>query len=787
VRLVTLLPPDKAESIDRYQLIGEIASGGMASVFLARLDGAGGFKRMVAIKRLHPHLASERDFVEMFLDEARIAAAIHHRNVVPIVEIGNTNAGFYLVMEYIEGATLSRLGRPRALATRPVALPILLRIVLDGLTGLHASHAIVDENGAPLELVHRDCSPQNLLVGLDGCTRLADFGVARARVRIHKTRPGATKGKLLYMAPELAQGDNFDRRADVFSMGVVLWEVLAARTLFDGSNEVEILTQLLHAPIPRLDEVNPRIPSAIADVCAQALAREPDERFATASAMALALESAAVASGGTIASEREVERFMNDRYGARAEKQRAALRGWFQGVYNAPSEGPPASSETPQTPGVAAVVGPSSPSSPRPSASLPMAPISDANTQLAAYDAKDIGSAPSLARVNERVVTESVAPKMTERPVSREIEAAVSGALARRGVGGMVILREDVLELRSDDGPSVAIDVGEWVSQWNLLPPDMRDRRAESAAARLQSSVSGEDARPAADPVARAYARERWRNRIMGLGVVAGLAAGGWWLWSAGFFGAKGASNIPSFPGFGDEPAPTATADAYEQTGVRVRRACEVARQQLMAGLPMGVDVEGWVVELWLAKDGEVDGMKGHRALRRLEKEGAVGELAVQAPGEISLHPLDIEGSTAVLVRLGGGYAVPFFQSDGRGRYLSFAERLVTAVGARHAGLYARCAHMPSRDVGAWFAGKNKNDALAAMLWTTGEPAALGELTGQLGKLDSSLVQDALRGVGAREQLLGKGGTTLVALRLPLGGATSAAKASRKLREAVPE
>ncbi|MFO0661015.1 MAG: serine/threonine-protein kinase [Polyangiaceae bacterium] len=190
--------------LDRYELVGELASGGMATVFLARLPGVAGFQRFVAIKRLHPHLSNEQEFVEMFLDEARLAARIHHPHVVPILEIGTSEAGYYVVMEYIEGDSLSRLISRTASSGEALPPSIALRIVGDALAGLHAAHELRDEFDQPVNLVHRDVSPQNILVGVDGSARITDFGVARASSRLSATRSGQLKGKLAYMAPEQA-------------------------------------------------------------------------------------------------------------------------------------------------------------------------------------------------------------------------------------------------------------------------------------------------------------------------------------------------------------------------------------------------------------------------------------------------------------------------------------------------------------------------------------------------------------------------------------------------------
>jgi serine/threonine-protein kinase len=329
-------PSDSKRRLDRYELIGELASGGMATVYLARLAGVGGFQRFVAIKRLHPHLAGEEEFIEMFLDEARLAAGIHHPHVVPILEVGQSDSGYYLVMEYIEGDTLARIVA-RALSGGPnVPRPILLRIVLDTLAGLHAAHELTDAHGQSVSLIHRDCSPQNVLVGVDGCSRITDFGVARASSRIASTRTDRVKGKLAYMSPEQARGDgDIDRRSDVFAMGVILWEVLAGRRLFKAETEAKTMRRIMIEPIPRLSTVLADIHPALDDACARALERDPDRRFQSAAEMADGLERAArVAATSTtndagVASPREVAAYVQGALGQDIAAQRESVRAWI--------------------------------------------------------------------------------------------------------------------------------------------------------------------------------------------------------------------------------------------------------------------------------------------------------------------------------------------------------------------------------------------------------------------------------------------------------------------------
>ena len=306
----------------------------MATVFLARLGGAGGFQRLYAIKRLHPHLASDGEFIQMFLDEARVAARIHHPNVVPILEIGTDSEAadgdadrYYLVMEYIEGDTVARLIARSAHAGRKLPAGVGIRILVDALAGLHAAHELRDDDGALLEIVHRDVSPQNILVGVDGVARITDFGVARAASRLSTTRSGQLKGKLAYMAPEQARAGKIDRRADVFAMGICLWETLASKRLFKGEGEAETLNRVLYEPIPVLRSVVPTVPDALNVVCMKALERDPDRRYATAADFGNALEAAAQ-SLKVLGSTRDVIAYVEEIMGADLAQQREALRAW---------------------------------------------------------------------------------------------------------------------------------------------------------------------------------------------------------------------------------------------------------------------------------------------------------------------------------------------------------------------------------------------------------------------------------------------------------------------------
>jgi serine/threonine protein kinase len=325
------LPFDLAEMmrerLDRFELIAEVASGGMATVLLARLGGVGGFQRLYAIKRLHAHLASSGEFVEMFLDEARLAARIHHPNVVPILEIGTSADRYYLVMEYIEGDTAAHLFGCAAQDGKDIAARVAIRIALDALAGLHAAHELTDDDGSPLEIVHRDVSPHNILVGVDGVSRITDFGIARAAARLSTTRSGQLKGKVAYMAPEQARSERVDRRADVFSLGICLWEMLTMRRLFKAEDDGETLNRLLYEPIPTIKSAVPGTAPEVDAVCMRALCRDPDERFASAAEFLDALERAARPLD-LVGTHREVASCVDDVLGNDIAERRAAVRAW---------------------------------------------------------------------------------------------------------------------------------------------------------------------------------------------------------------------------------------------------------------------------------------------------------------------------------------------------------------------------------------------------------------------------------------------------------------------------
>lgn len=275
----------------RYELFEEIAVGGMATVQLGRLIGPAGFTKPVAIKRVHRHLVGEPEFIEMFLDEARLAARVRHPNVVPTLDVVQRGEEVCLVLDYVEGEAFSKLLRFARKTGVPVEPSLVAAVMIGALYGLHAAHDAKDENGDVLGVVHRDVSPQNIMVGSDGIARVLDFGVAKGSGRIQATRDGQVKGKVRYMAPEQARGEEITARADIYAAGIVLYEALTGVRIIDGDNEIAQLNQVLELVAPAPSATDPALAPFDA-IVATALAKDAADRYPTARDMAVAIEQA---------------------------------------------------------------------------------------------------------------------------------------------------------------------------------------------------------------------------------------------------------------------------------------------------------------------------------------------------------------------------------------------------------------------------------------------------------------------------------------------------------------
>jgi serine/threonine-protein kinase len=330
-----VLPP--GHKLGRYEVLSKLASGGMAVVYVASAGGVGGFARLVALKVLHANLAHEEEFISMFLDEARLAARIRHPNVVPTIDISDTiDTGYFLVMEYIEGDHLGALLSSSHKQGERISVPVVLRIVIDALGGLGAAHELRDDNSKPLNIVHRDVSPHNIMVGKDGIGRLTDFGVAKAEDRLTHTRDGQVKGKLAYMAPEQASSGATDSRSDLFSMGIILWECVTGRRLFRADNTAATLTKLLTEEIAAPSAVDPSL-APLDPILRKALERDPAARFQTAEEFIEALEWVAPRMGG-VATRRAVTKAVKQYAAEKLARERKLIEAAPRTVRGAPQE-----------------------------------------------------------------------------------------------------------------------------------------------------------------------------------------------------------------------------------------------------------------------------------------------------------------------------------------------------------------------------------------------------------------------------------------------------------------
>ncbi|PKN32124.1 MAG: serine/threonine protein kinase, partial [Deltaproteobacteria bacterium HGW-Deltaproteobacteria-20] len=268
-----------AITLGKYRLIAELGHGGMSDVFLAVAKGMGGFHKLHVIKQLRPNLAEDEEFLAMFLDEARLAARLSHRNVVSTHEVGQDAGRYYIAMEYLEGQPLRRIIQR---AKSRFGLDMRLHVVLEVLQGLHHAHELCDYDGTLLHVVHRDVSPHNIFVTYGGDVKVMDFGVAKALDSSTETSAGVMKGKLAYMSPEQALGGDVDRRADVFSVGVLLWEFLTEARLWKGAPSSEIAERLMAGAVPRIRDEGVEVAEPLARICDKALAVESQDRYANA-------------------------------------------------------------------------------------------------------------------------------------------------------------------------------------------------------------------------------------------------------------------------------------------------------------------------------------------------------------------------------------------------------------------------------------------------------------------------------------------------------------------------
>lgn len=308
------------ETYGRYQLLKKLATGGMAQIYLARQVGPEGFEKLLVVKRILPHLAENEDFITMFLDEARIAARLNHPNIVQIFDLGAQDDSYFIAMEFIHGEDVRRVWKHAERQGKPIPIPLMCRIIIDACAGLDYAHKKADQQGRPLGIVHRDISPQNILVSFEGGVKVVDFGIAKAADQATVTRSGVLKGKYSYMSPEQAGGQHIDSRTDIFALGVVLYELLTGTRLFKRATDIQTLNAVTECAIAPPSQVNSRLPRDLDAIVMKALAKNRDDRFSEARELANELEHWLL-NNKLPSSSSALAAFMHDAYGERLARE----------------------------------------------------------------------------------------------------------------------------------------------------------------------------------------------------------------------------------------------------------------------------------------------------------------------------------------------------------------------------------------------------------------------------------------------------------------------------------
>ena len=452
-------PAEAAQKFGKYTLVAKLATGGMAEIFLARLQGAAGFEKLVCIKRILPHLAKDQALTSMFLAEANIAAQISHPNVCAVFELGEIDSRYFIAMEYLEGVPFACFRR-RDLYPNNIDPRLVAGLGVQACEGLHHAHNLKRPDGTPFEVVHRDVSSNNLFATTDGVVKVLDFGIAKIQDASVKTSTGSMKGTYAYMAPEQLRGERLDRRTDVFAMGIVLWELFGRKHLFKRETEFLTFQAITTEPIPDVCEFRPDVPLALGAVIAKALSRNREDRYPTARALGEALAQSVASIGGAYtaaAISEEIERA----FAVRLADQRALIRIAREGGALSLDDdlGPQIGhgTEMMTTPismlssrGNVTEAGPSSLSAPAPPAfpvqrapSLPMAPVESRRWPLILLVLLVLGGGAAAAffytRTEQKPQVESAPVRMTTitidaavvvdaAPVAVEIDAAVAVA-----------------------------------------------------------------------------------------------------------------------------------------------------------------------------------------------------------------------------------------------------------------------------------------------------------------------------------------------------------------------
>jgi eukaryotic-like serine/threonine-protein kinase len=693
--------------LGRYAICDVIGTGGMATVHLGRLLGPVGFSRTVAVKRMHPHLASDPEFVTMFLDEARLAARVQHANVVSTLDVVSEGKELVLVMEYVAGESLARMLRAMQRKGTRLPAPVIGAVFSQTLYGLHAVHETLGDDGHPLGLVHRDVSPDNILIGKDGSSRLLDFGIAKATERGRRTQAGKIKGKVSYMAPEQAKGEPLDRRVDIFAASTMLWEAIVGRRLFDEETDVQTFQKILTTKVAPPSSVASGVPAGADELVLRGLSHKREGRFSTAREMAMAVEKvfgvaspAAVAQlvEGMLGDElKRKARLVDDVVRRTAEISSSDLREAGASILaksprfstaaetrpfeplQSPGAGPTRRSSADSAPAIGGTDVLDLPNLEIPGLELdtkpkPPAPATASATMLSAGSSETPAPRPAAS---PQAPTLQGAPEAADGSISFVVDGLLPAApppkpLPVQGAGGAA-------------GPPVAAD------GLGSLEVDRAKNRPQRPPAPMDFRI---------DPKREAVYEPRALKPLLLpiLLIVLVLGVGGAYL----------AMKRPPPPGVPSaKPATVAVADPA---------ACEALRRRVRSGgQALGLSREGWVAELWLrARPG------------RTIDDKAIDLLALQGSDPASRSEVTKLSSKrrptdeGVVIRLAGPVVAQAFDLEGAGRLSKAADLAFENTKAEAGGLYLKCAHLEVHDVGLWFRGRDLPTAGASLLFAIG-------------------------------------------------------------------
>lgn len=690
--------------LGRYAICSSIGAGGMSTVHIGRLLGPVGFSRTVAIKKMHAHLAQDPEFLTMFLEEARLAARVQHANVVSTLDVVTAGGELFHVMEYVEGASLAKILQALSRAAIRLPVPVVGSIVSQICHGLHSVHESKGEDGRTLGLIHRDISPDNILVGRDGIARVLDFGIAKATEHGRRTQAGKVKGKVPYMAPEQLRGKELDRRCDVYSAAAVLFEALTGRRWIVGETDAEMIHSVLKLQPTAPSSLVPTLSAQIDAVAARGLATSPNDRYATAKELGTEIERAlGVASPSTVSEL--VESTMGVELAHRAALVESAVKvtSRLRNAIVTPPEDRRAISSAPanvtsramfEVAGTEVIAAQSTSSPPRPNEPPPKGPFEPASRSNPLAQSQPESSAfelptleldlPSQPAATSPQGTAQIAPKSAEIP---RTVLNVAPVPAQPHPSSEPPRARAVLDVDFGVGPAAPYPQTQ-VMMRAAAPPPIN--------AQATSYVPVSPARYMAAP-----------PKSGGSGVAKILVPV--------LLAAMVVTAVVLVIVFKRvNPSSAASASAPPPTREEID-ACELLRKRVRAGgQPTGLSRAGWAVELWL---------RGPGGKQLTESDVDITSFKAADSDSVEVSSLRVPGKSyeeGLRVRIRGATPESAFDAESAAKLVKAADRAFERTGADAGALYMGCAHLASHDLGLWFRGRDAVQASSALLVSLG-------------------------------------------------------------------